>query len=179
MATISGLRIQQFEDALNAAETTPEKGRAFEDLIAYVFGRVPGISLTFRDALNVFASEELDLAFWNTQHRKGFYFLPNIILVECKNWSHPVGSNEVSWFDAKLRRRSRTHGVLLAADGVTGSALEVSAAHDIVRTALTDGRHIVVITLLELLACPTTEAIVQLVQAKLCEMVVSGTVILK
>ena len=34
-------------------------------------------------------------------------------LIECKNWTNRVGSAEVNWFDAKLRNRGLTFGILV------------------------------------------------------------------
>jgi hypothetical protein len=175
MANISVAKLSRLARAAGAAPDSVSKGRALEDMLAYVLGCVPGITLSARNALNVFESEELDLAFWNTQDPDGFYFLPNILLVECKNWSAAVGSQEVAWFDNKLQRRSRTHGVLVAANGITGRAEDASAAHDIIRSALAHGRHIIVLTLEDLRQLRTTDDLVLLLQRKLCELVVSGT----
>lgn len=49
----------------DSALTTTARGRALEDLIAYLFELVPGISVTARDQLNAFQAEEIDVAFWN------------------------------------------------------------------------------------------------------------------
>jgi hypothetical protein len=85
------------------AGTTAEKGRALEDLICYLFGLVPGVTITHRNDMNAFDTEEIDVALWNDQDATGFNFLPNVILIESKNWSHAVSSIEVNWFDTKLR----------------------------------------------------------------------------
>jgi len=49
-----------------------------------------------------------------------------------------IGSEDVSWFDSKLRRRAQRFGVLVAANGITGNASDKNAAHDIVRTAFAE-----------------------------------------
>ena len=108
----------------------------------------------------------------------GFYFLPNIVLVECKNWSRALGSEEVNWFDTKLRRRAQPFGILVATNGITGNALDVNAAHDIVRTALSEGRQLVVLTRPEIEGFSHTNQIVELIQEKLCELAVAGTLFL-
>ena len=53
-------------------------------------------------------------------------------IIECKNWSNPVGSMEVSWFITKIRDRGLDFGVLVAANGVTGDARDKTAAHHVV-----------------------------------------------
>lgn len=178
MPGISKATIQSFFDVGDAATTTTDKGRALEDLICYLFGRIPGVSITKRNTLNQFESEEIDVALWNRPNADGFYFLPSIVLVECKNWSRAIGSEEVSWFDAKLRRRAQRFGILVATNGITGNAVDVNAAHEIVRTALAEGRQLVVITRPEIEAFRHTNHVVSLVQEKLCELAVAGTLFL-
>jgi hypothetical protein len=178
MPDISHEIIKKYFDAGNQAKTTFEKGRALEDLVCYLFEQVPGVSIGKRNTLNTFKSEEIDVAFWNRMDVDGFYFLPNIILVECKNWSQPVGSEEVNWFDSKLKRRGQPFGILIAANGITGNSQKVEAAHEIIRVALSEGRQLIVITKVEIENLRFTEQLVRLIQEKLCELVVSGTLFL-
>jgi hypothetical protein len=127
-----------FVNAGSAATTMAAQGRALEDFICYVFGQVPGISITRRNEKNAFHTEEIDVALWNESHSEGFFFLPNIVLVECKNWSGRVTSAELGWFDSKLRSRGLDFGVLVAAKGITGDAEGLTAAHSIVACESTD-----------------------------------------
>ena len=87
MPLIVQATVQGYIDAGNNAADTVEQGRALEDLVCYVYGLVPGITITHRNELNAFQTEEIDVALWNDSATDGFFFLPNIILVECKNWS--------------------------------------------------------------------------------------------
>ena len=102
--------VTRFISAGQKAQTTTEKGKALEDLVCYVFGLVPGIKITRRNTMNVFHTEEIDVALWNEKDQAGIPFMQEIILVECKNWSNPVGSMEVNRFDAKLRSRGLAAG---------------------------------------------------------------------
>jgi hypothetical protein len=177
MAQLSSKRIQALlRQGLNASTRTAQ-GRALEDLVCYVFGKVPGIEIVMRDALNVFATEEVDVAFWNDRSRSGFHFLPNVLLVECKNWSHPVGSQEVSYFGQRLQNHGRDHGILVAANGISGSAQELKRAHYEIAMSLSRGLHILVLTGVELAALHGTNQLIDLVKGKLCELAVSGTVV--
>ncbi len=178
MACISQQRIQHFLAAGDNAATTAVKGKAFEDLICYLFSKIPGISVTRRNTLNQFGSEEIDVAFWNRPNPNGLYFLQNIILVECKNWSQPLGSAEVGWFDTKLRRRAQPFGILIAANGITGNAADRTAAHDVISAALAEGRQFVVITRHEIENLTLSIQIVELIQNKLCELAVAGTLLM-
>jgi hypothetical protein len=184
MARISRKRIRAYWDISDSADTTTpegriEKGRALEDLVCYLFGQVPGITVSKRNELNEFESEEIDVAFWNMKHNKGLYFLPDVIIVECKNWSSAVGSDEVSWFDSKLRRRRAfSYGILVAANGITGNPRDKSRAHDVISNALSEGRQIVVITRAEIDALSDSSELVELIKEKICELAVSGRLFL-
>jgi len=176
MPAILRQTVEAYVNAGTSGTTTVAQGRALEDLICYVFVQVPGISITRRNELNAFHTEEIDVALWNDGDADGFFFLPNIILVECKNWSSRVSSAELNWFDSKLRNRGLNFGVLVAARGITGDAADVTAAHSIVAAALREGRRLVLIRSDELLALSHSEQLVRLVKEKLCDLAVKGTV---
>lgn len=120
MPIIDQAAMQGFVDTGNNAATTTQRGRAFENMICYVFEQVPGVSITRRNEFNAFDTEEIDVALWNETFSDGFFFLPNLILVECKNWSHRVGSADVNWFDTKLRNRGLDFGIMVSSKGITG-----------------------------------------------------------
>jgi hypothetical protein len=163
------LRLARNED------TTTKRGRALEDLVCYLFDKVPGIAITHRDQLNTFQSEEIDVALWNDKSPNALDFLPNIVLVEAKNWSNPVGSREVSWFDSKLRNRGLDFGLLVALNGVTGDVNDRTAAHQIIAGSLREQRRIVVVTTDDISGLKQTEDLVRLIKQKLCELAVTGT----
>lgn len=168
--------LQAFIHAGQNSATTAEQGRALEDLICYLFGLVPGVTITHRNALNAFDTEEIDVALWNEGNDSGFHSLPTLILIECKNWSKPISSIEVSWFDAKLRSRGLDFGILVAPHGITGNGADLTAAHSIIATALRERRRLIVLTTNELLALADTDALALLVKRKLCTLAVQGTI---
>lgn len=176
MAAICPTTLEGLVKAGLGGATIAAQGRAFEDLICYIFAQVSGISITRRNEMNAFHTEEIDVALWNEQHSYGFFFLPNVILVECKNWSGRVGSAEVSWFDTKLRNRGLDFGVLVAANGITGDADDLTAAHSVVATALREARRLVVIRRDELLGLTDSMQLVRLMKERLCDLVVKGTI---
>jgi len=177
MAPIDAATIQAFIEVGRNGHTTAEKGRALEDLICYVMSQIPGVAITHRNELNAFETEEIDVAIWNDAAAEGLFFLPNIILIECKNWSNRVGSAEVAWFDAKLRNRGLMFGILITTQGITGQAADLTAAHAIVAAALREGRRLVVVTTDELLEIANTENLVHVIKRKLCDLAVKGTVV--
>lgn len=175
MAMYSRHRILDCLESTGGGHTTREKGRAYEDLACYLFEKVPGVSIAKRNALNDFKSEEIDVAFWNKKSKQGFYFLDDVIVVECKNWSKRLGAEEVNWFDTKIKNRGLSCGILLAANGITGVASEKTSAHQIISAALVEKRRMVVVTADEVVNLESTGDLVVLVQEKLCELAVSGT----
>lgn len=177
MAAIIQETVQEYVAAGANGATTAEQGRALEDLICYIFTQVPGISITRRNEMNAFQTEEIDVALWNDGHPEGLFFLPNIILVECKNWSNRVGSGEVNWFDTKLRNRGLNFGLLVATNGITGNADDLTAAHSIVAAALREGRRLVIIQTHEFFALTDSSQLIHLIKEKLCDLAIRGTVV--
>jgi hypothetical protein len=168
----------QFRHALariNAAVGANEKGRALEDFICFLFPVVPGVEIAERNLLNAFDTEEVDVALWNARHPRGLYFLPHLLLVECKNWSHPCGSQEVSYFVNRLRQRGCDHGVLIATNGITGVAEDLTRAHFEIATSLAAGIKVLVVTITDIETLATSDDLVTLFKRKLCQLVVAGT----
>ena len=176
MPAIDQTAVQGFMKIGLNALTTTEQGRALEDLVCYVFGLVPGIALTHRNELNVFDTEEIDVALWNDAAPDGFPFLPSLILVECKNWSQRVSSGEVAWFLTKLRNRGLDFGILISPRGITGDSQDLTAAHSIVAGALAERRRLLVLTSDELQALADTQNLAVLIKRKLCDLAVKGSI---
>ena len=165
-------------DRLGVARRTrgsQARGTLYEDLVCSLFQSVAGITITQRNSFNVRGSQEIDIAFWNDQHPDGFWFLPNVILVECKNWMAPVTSSEVAWFHDKVRKRGLDFGILFAATGVSGDRRSLSDAHDIVARALGDGRRLIVVTSDEIASLSDAPSLVTLMKVKLTRLHATGT----
>jgi Restriction endonuclease len=159
------------------ARTTKEKGDALEALICDLFQTIPGITVTRRNERNAFDTEEIDVAFFNEQASGGLPFLPWIIMGECKNWSHPVGSEHVSWFDTKMRNRGVEFGVLVAASGITGNSALLTDAHSTIANALKERSRLIVITADEIKRLAHASQLVHLIKEKLCDLVVKETIL--
>ena len=175
MAKYSRQTIQRYLHLCNDLKrTAKQRGGSFEDLASYVFRKVPGVNLEQRDVLNVFQNQEIDLAFWNEKSSTGFSFLPYILLVECKNWYDPVSSEQVSWFGSKLKQRGLDFGILIANNGITGNARDLTSAHQIIANHLAEKRTILIMTRQEIQALAETSDFVRLMKEKLFRLVVSG-----
>jgi hypothetical protein len=162
-----GTTIRDLFERSDAEDDNLKKGRLLEDLICCLFEAIPGINITVRNELDAFRAGEIDIAFFNDKHPEGLFFIEHVVLVECKNWSKPVGSDELRIFDDKLEERGLTTGILIAVNGITGDAKLLSSAHHHVSTALREGRRIVVITREEIEAIGHTYEIVDLLKRKL------------
>lgn len=167
--------VQRYLLQCDAASTMPQKGKAFEDLMCYLFETIPGITMARRNRKNVFNTEEIDILLWNEFITNGLPSpaFPPFILVECKNWSEKVGSIEVSWFDSKLRNRGLSFGILVAANGITGEPQHLTDAHSIVSKALFEQRRIIVITRSEIEDLTNSNDLVRLIRDKLCDLILT------
>lgn len=161
--------------AARRARTAAQRGTLYEEYVQALFEAITGITNTTRNIYNTRRSQEIDLCFWNDLHPDGLWFLPTVILVECKNWSRPVGSAEVAWFDNKVHRRGLDFGILFAARGITGDAAELGEAHDIIAQALVQKRRLIVITDEELAGLGSGDELITLLKIKLTQLHSSGT----
>jgi hypothetical protein len=168
--------VQSYVDAGINAATAVERGHALEDLICYLFSLVPGIAITHRDVMNQFDTEEVDVSLFNDGVPEGFFFLPNVIPIEAKNWSNRVSSAEVSWFMRKIKDRGLDFGILVTTLGITGDATDLTNAHHIVSLELAERRRLIVITTDEIRALPDTGALILLLKKKLCDLHIRGTI---
>ncbi|WP_149824696.1 restriction endonuclease [Streptomyces tailanensis] len=160
--------------ANDPANSTYVRGRAFEDALEHVFAAVPGCDVQ-RNSLNRFISEEVDISVMNFREENGLRALPEIFLVECKNWSGPVDSATVNEFAAKIRHRGCTLGILVAANGVTGNPYEQTAAYQSAALALVERTRMLLLTTADLSAIACSRDVVGLLHRRLLDLVAAGT----
>jgi restriction endonuclease len=175
MPEIDRKRIAELFARGDDAPTPVEKGDALEELIAYLFECIPGLTVTARKGMDASGAQEIDVAFWNDSHPEGLRLFDHVLLVECKNWAEPVGHAELSVFTDKLRSRGRPLGILIAASGITGNPIQLSHAHRQISRALEQGREILVLTRIEIEALRTSVELVVLLKRKRAMLAVSGT----
>lgn len=176
MAPINHQHVQKLLVEGDLAVTSAARGKVLEELIVYLFELIPGVTLSARNELNAFGSEEIDVAFWNEGEPQGLRLFDHILLVECKNWSTAVGYPELAIFHDKLLSRGRPLGIFVAAHGITGSPHELTSAHNILARALSQGREILVLTRREIEHLNTTDQLVRLLKLKRIQLAVSGTI---
>ena len=172
MAEIDSDRITELLAPGDADEASnADKGTALEAAIRYAFTQIPGVACEMQDALNAFETEEIDLLLTNISHEEGLSHFGPEILVEAKNWSSKVGAIEINWFATKMRRRSLTEGVLVAAHGITGDPERLTAARQQIMLALAEGQQVLVLTREELEVVPSGERLAQLLRKKRTELI--------
>lgn len=178
MPAYSRKKIKDFLSEIDNAAGSAQKnirGKAYERLVAYLFGRIPGVSVTHQNVMNVFATEEIDVACQNQQLPKGLLSLPPNFLVECKGWLHAVGSEQVAWFLLKIEFRGLDFGILIAANGITGVPEELTAAHHIVSCVLAVRKiRLVVVTRAEIESLASGEDFAKLIIEKVNRLHATG-----
>ena len=173
MSRLSKIRIERAFKEGDAATTAAARGRALEDLLVYLFSRVPGVRLIRQNALTGDLSGEIDLVFWND--KSVLDFLPNILMFECKNWDDRVDSASVAFFIAKAVTRHLPHAFLIAANGITGNVDQLRSAHAHLHNALVlHDCKVVVLNRSEILALRSTEQLINLIVEKISELYLLG-----
>jgi len=103
--------------------TARQKGQLLEDLIASLV-EASGDELRVIEKRVVHKDEELDLVLANNIPDPFWIAMQSpLFIVECKNWSAPVGVPELRVLESKMRDRGRLCrvGILVALNGVTKS----------------------------------------------------------
>lgn len=171
MAQISQSRIAELLHLCDHGSSNTIRGKACEDLICYLFSKIPGLAVTARDTLDYANSQEIDIAFWNDK----LHFMPPVIIIECKNWASHVGSREIREFESKLRDRGLLFGIFVAINGITGNHTDLTSAHSVIAGALRDERRILVFTRDDIISIVTSADIIETIRRKLCELAVNRT----
>jgi restriction endonuclease Mrr len=92
-------------------------------------------------------------------------------MVECKNWSTPVGAPEVESFIGKMRRRQCKNGIFVAACSVTGGfpGRGARGAARLIETALAqDGIRLIVFRMSDLEAIRSVDDLRTLLKRRVC-----------
>lgn len=153
--------------AAGDAGNTAEKGEALEAVVAETFCQLEGVGVIKRNVLDNAGSLEIDILLYNQRHPAGLPFLPNHLVIECKNWQAAVNSATLTVFTGKLHKFRVDFGILVAANGITGDAQDRTAAHAHLRSVYDrDGLIVIVISREELEGLRTTEDLGEIIRAK-------------
>ena len=178
MAIYSQKNISRLLTESDNAINTDIKGKKLEELVRYIFTKIPKITHYASNVLDGVRAHELDVIFNNDMRYSDLYFLDFTIITECKNTARPISSAQVGWFVRKLQDRYATVGILIALSGITGNADGISNAHSEIQNALTrDNIRILVIDRDDILSFQTTDDLVQLLQKKIMKLTIHRTII--
>ena len=100
-----------------------------------VFELVPGVEFWKANVVDVAGTEEVDILFWNRRFPEGFYHIETPFLVECKNWASRVPAREIVNFSHLLQTRACRDGILVVANGITGTPGTLTEAYSEIATA--------------------------------------------
>lgn len=126
---------------LSSAETPHQKGKALESTVEDLIYLFEGLSVLAKNLRT--GVEEIDITVRNDSDRPFFVQFGDPFLVECKNWSKPVGKKEVVVFIDMLRSKNVPFGILVALEGITGN--ERSGAWRKILEAKRDGIAVIVL----------------------------------
>lgn len=178
MARYSNATIRRFLFESDNAPNSDIKGDKLEQLVKYLFEKIPGVSFYQKNVLDGVRAHELDVVFKNDRRKSDLYFLDFAIITECKNTANRLGSNEVGWFVRKLQDRGVNAGILISLSGITGVADGISNAHSEVLSALTrDGISVLLLNRGEIEGLITTDELVDLLQDKILALTIQRTIV--
>ncbi|MEV4348914.1 restriction endonuclease [Actinoplanes sp. NPDC049596] len=153
------------------------RGRYYENLLTYLLESVEGCQVQ-RNTLNSYGTEEVDITVANEKALGGLRMLPEMFLIECKNWSQPVDSTTLGYFVNVVADRGCSLGILAAANGITGHQDHRSRAHAIGAAALIRKIRILLITDEDLKTLQTPGDLVTLLHRRNLLLTAHGTIYL-
>lgn len=148
--------------AAKAGANPDARGKLYEALLKYVFESVIGTRVVANET-SFFKAEQVDLAVANGG---GFPELPQRFLVECKNYEVHVDSKAVGYFLFICLTRKVDLAVVVAANGLTGHADELSHAHSLAQGASALGCKLIVTTDADLLGLTCSDDLVALLSER-------------
>jgi hypothetical protein len=108
-------------EAVEKSVTNEEKGKSLETVARFLINSVPSLSCKYSNLQT--RSSEIDVVIeYNRSHGviPLFNELGRYSLVECKNWSRPVGASQVRDFLGKIHKCKVKIGIIFSKNGVTG-----------------------------------------------------------
>ena len=138
------LEFQSQYTRVQEAESRIAKKDTLEELAAMILEAVPHFKIRERNYYT--STSEIDLIVENKHIHSALNSPSRYILVECKNWSEPVGSSEIRDFSVKIKRAQSNSGILFVKEGISGqsSGRDEGAVQEITDVFKDDGISIVV-----------------------------------
>lgn len=178
MARYSKVKIAQLLTSCDDRTlTNAARGAKLEELVRYLFTKVPHVSFYESNVLDGLRAHELDVIFTNDIRQSDLHFLGFTIITECKNTADRVSSAQTGWFVRKLQDRAVNVGILIALSGITGEADGDNSAYSEIRfAAIRDKINILVIKREDIISFSNTSDLVALLKRKILRLTVNRTV---
>lgn len=177
MARYSNIKIRKLLDESDSAPTADEKGDILEQLVKYLFDKIPGVRFYKKNVLDGVRAHELDVVFKNDNRVSDLHFLDFVIITECKNTANRLGSMGTRWFIDKLRDCGVSSGILISLSGITGVADGVSNAHsEVINAVIRDKISVLLLTREEIEPLANTDELVELLYDKILSLTIERTV---
>ena len=155
-------------EAVERATTSEEKATSLERLAEFLFGTVPSLRCKYRNLLT--RSSEIDLVVEYDRSRQPrlalFEDLGRYALIECKNWSNPVGASTIRDFMGKMKKSKVRLGIVFSRNGITGAYAGTDALLEIHSLFQQDGVYLLVLSLEELRKIRSGEQFCEALDAK-------------
>lgn len=146
MAIYSKVKINKLLNECKNETNTHRKGRKLEELVRYIFCKVPKVSHYGSNLLDGNRAHEIDVIFNNDTRFSELYFLGPSIITECKSSNDPTSSAQVGWFIRKLQDRVTNIGILISLNGITGNSDDGTSAYsEIISAVIRDRIRILLI----------------------------------
>ncbi|WP_169517192.1 restriction endonuclease [Azohydromonas australica] len=135
-------------EAVECAENNDEKGESLERLAQALISSAPPLACKYVNLQTRSSEIDIVVEYNNSKDRVPLLDeLGRFFLVECKNWSKPVGVAPVRDFMGKLDKCKVRIGVLFSKNGVTGVDSGVDALREIQSRFDRDGVYVLVFSL--------------------------------
>jgi len=137
-----------FIDIAEKAQTNHEKKLTYEYLAMFLIGAIEGLSVIGHDERGT--TSEVDV--WVANHSQDLFLQKHLgdpFIIECKNWSEPVGVSQIRNLKAIMDNKNLKCSIIISKKGVTGSK-NYDAVGEI-QNAFRDGKYIVVLSQPDLL----------------------------
>ncbi|MFA5014971.1 MAG: hypothetical protein WC549_05465 [Actinomycetota bacterium] len=120
------------------------KGKIFEDFCSYLLSCIPGFEIEKRFETKDY---HFDLLIRNKSNANDFRDnFGNYLIAECKNWSDPIGTQEIAYFVSKLIFHDIKAGFIFSKEGITGKNKNTNATLILIKSFYKIGRFIMLIT---------------------------------
>ncbi len=160
-------RLGDLIERVERAETNDQKGKSLEEVTRFLFASTPELRCKYANLHT--KSSEIDLVI-EYDSSKGriplFEDTGRYCLVECKNWSKPVGVGPIRDFMGKIDKCRTRLGVIFSKNGVTGVNSGVDALREIQSRYDRDGVLVLVFSLEDLRAINDGRTFIEAIDRK-------------